>query len=62
MVRSHHRFSHVSSNNRLTAASLKDCSNKCSRETYCNTFSYEYESNESLKTFVQITTFQCESR
>ena len=48
MVRSHYRFSHVSSNNRLTAASLKDCSNKCSRETYCNTFSYEYESNESL--------------
>ena len=27
MVRSHYRFSHVSSNNRLTAASLKDCSN-----------------------------------
>ena len=40
MVRSHYRFSYVASEDRLTAASLKDCSNKCSRETYCNTFSF----------------------
>ena len=40
MVRSQHRFSYVASKDRLKAASLKDCSNKCSRETYCNTFSF----------------------
>ena len=40
MVRSHYRFSYVASEDRLTAASLRDCSNKCSRETYCNTFSF----------------------
>ena len=40
MVRSHYRFSYVASEDRLTAASLKDCSSKCSRETYCNTFSF----------------------
>ena len=40
MVRSQHRFSRVASKDRLKAASLKDCSNKCSRETYCNTFSF----------------------
>ena len=40
LVRSQHKFSYVASEDRLRAASLKDCSNKCSRETDCNTFSH----------------------
>ena len=43
MVRSGQKFSYVAAQDRLRAASLKDCSNKCSRETYCNTFSYRWE-------------------
>ena len=40
MVRSDRKFSYVAARDRLRAASLKDCSGKCSRETSCNTFSY----------------------
>ena len=42
LVRSGHKFSYVAVEDRLRAASLKDCSNKCSRETDCNTFSYRW--------------------
>ena len=42
LVRSQQKFSYVAPEDRLRAASLKDCSNKCSRETDCNTFSHRW--------------------
>ena len=46
MVRSNQKFSYVAAQDRLRAASLKDCSGKCSRETSCNTFSYSQHNGD----------------
>ena len=46
MVRSNQKFSYVAAQDRLRAASLRDCSGKCGRETSCNTFSYSQHNGD----------------